>query len=243
MVGGGLATAAVCALPGGRARAQDSESGSLPSEAVREFVLVAHQRANFESWKGMLERMPALVNATMDWRHGDWETALGAAAHMGFPEHAEFLLAHGARMDCFCAAMLGHVNVVRAMVEADERVPFVLGPHGFSLMHHARQGKAEAVQEYLHSIDANDGMEGWTYEREEFYRGAYVFPSGARVEVRKEESGYVFAHSELGELRPQHMRAHAFKTDDEMWGFRMTCVGAWGLEMQRDGEREVGIRQ
>ncbi len=38
---------------------------------------------------------PALVNASWDWGGGDWETALGAAAHMGRRDIALALLEEG----------------------------------------------------------------------------------------------------------------------------------------------------
>ena len=38
----------------------------------------------------------ALACATLDWGFGDWETALGAASHVGRPEIAEYLIANGA---------------------------------------------------------------------------------------------------------------------------------------------------
>ena len=57
-----------------------------------------------------------LANAAWDWGGGDWETGLGAAAHMGRRDIAELLLAHGARIDVFAAAMLDQVEIVRAML-------------------------------------------------------------------------------------------------------------------------------
>ena len=88
------------------------ENSRLAPETVEEFVGKAHGDA--ERVKEMLEAEPALVNATWDWGGGDWETALGAAAHVGQREIAEHLLAHGARMDVFAAAMLGKKAVVEA---------------------------------------------------------------------------------------------------------------------------------
>ncbi len=64
---------------------------------------------------------PRLANATWDWGGGDWESALGAAGHMGRRDIAELLLAHGARLDLFVAAMLGEVEVVRAILDAASR--------------------------------------------------------------------------------------------------------------------------
>ena len=57
-------------------------------------------------------------NAAWNRGGGDWETALGAAGHMGRRDIAEVLLARGARLDVFAAAMLGQADIVRAIVEA-----------------------------------------------------------------------------------------------------------------------------
>ena len=54
---------------------------ALDLQLVQEFVGNAH--GNFARVKEMLEAEPALVNATWDWGGGDFETALGAASHMG----------------------------------------------------------------------------------------------------------------------------------------------------------------
>ena len=55
----------------------------------------------------MLDRDPKLVYASWDGGGGDWETGLGGASHVGSNTMARFLLAKGARIDAFCAAMLG----------------------------------------------------------------------------------------------------------------------------------------
>jgi uncharacterized protein YndB with AHSA1/START domain len=88
----------------------------LAPEDVREFVRTAH--GGFEEVRAMLDREAALVNAAWDWGGGDWETGLGAAAHMGRRDIAELLLERGARIDLFAAAMLGHVEIVRAILDA-----------------------------------------------------------------------------------------------------------------------------
>src|SRR5205814_6722729 len=60
---------------------------------VQDFVIFAH--GDLAMTKKLLEREPALLNATMDWGAGDWETGLGGASHMGRRDIAEFLLEHG----------------------------------------------------------------------------------------------------------------------------------------------------
>jgi ankyrin repeat protein len=105
------------------------------------FVLVAHGYA--DAVRTALERDPALANATVDWGGGDWESALGAASHVGNREIAELLLEHGARLDVFAAAMLEMVDVVRAALEARPELRDATGPHGIPLRAHAKGAVAE----------------------------------------------------------------------------------------------------
>jgi ankyrin repeat protein len=119
----------------------------LDQDLVREFVIAGH--ANLEKTKELLEKQPALVNATWDWGGGDWETALGGASHMGSREVAEYLLSKGARMDVFCAAMLGRIDIVKAFLAADPNVVHLKGPHGIPLLRHAKAGKQDAMVELL----------------------------------------------------------------------------------------------
>lgn len=65
-------------------------NASLDSELVQRFVSDAHR--DIDSVKDMVEKEPALVNACWDWGGGDWETGLGAAAHTGSRDIAEYLL-------------------------------------------------------------------------------------------------------------------------------------------------------
>lgn len=115
----------------------------LAAELVNEFVRVAHSQ--IERVREMLAAEPALVNAVWDWGGGDFESALGAAAHMGAREIAEHLLARGARLDIPAAVMLGKLAVVRAAVEDDPNVLLTPGAHGIPLIVHARQGGEAAA--------------------------------------------------------------------------------------------------
>jgi hypothetical protein len=116
---------------------------------VENFVAQAH--ADLDRVRDLLRGEPALVNAAWDWGGGDWETALGAAAHMGRRDIALFLIAEGARMDVFAAAMLGELAIVRSIVELHPEVRDARGPHGIPLIMHAEAGgdHAAAVLEYL----------------------------------------------------------------------------------------------
>ena len=126
----------------------------LDPALVNEFVLKAH--SDFQAVKKLLEQEAALLTAAWDWGGGDWETALGAASHMGRRDIALFLIDHGAPLDIFTAAMLGETEVVRAMLERFPGLVDARGPHGIPLRVHAEQGgeEARAVLELLESAEA-----------------------------------------------------------------------------------------
>jgi hypothetical protein len=108
--------------------------------------------------KKLLDKEPALVNSFMDWGGGDWESGLGAAAHMGNREMAGLLLERGARMDIFCAVMMGQIEAVKAFLTLQPKLIDARGPHGFSLHFHAQlAGKdADAMVAYLQTIKKID---------------------------------------------------------------------------------------
>jgi hypothetical protein len=120
----------------------DEKPPPIDRELVAEFVLKAH--GDLGVVKQLLEQEPAIVNAAWDWGGGDWETGLGAASHVGRRDIAEYLLEHGARMDVFAAAMLGEVEIVRAMLEAQPALREARGPHGIPLVAHAEAGGEQA---------------------------------------------------------------------------------------------------
>ena len=117
---------------------------ALEASLVQDFVINAH--SNLDRVKELLAQEPALVNAAWDWGGGDFETALGGAAHMGRREIANFLLEHGARLDIFAAAMLGKLDIVKAALTAYPDALHTPGPHGIPLPAHAQAGGEEAKE-------------------------------------------------------------------------------------------------
>jgi hypothetical protein len=119
---------------------------------VQDFVIYAH--GDLDMTRKLLDREPAILNATMDWGAGDWETGLGGASHMGRRDIVEFLLQRGARIDLFCATMLGQLEVVKACLALEPKLIDAKGPHGFTLHFHAQVGgkESEKTLEYLQSI-------------------------------------------------------------------------------------------
>jgi len=125
---------------------------AVDSKLVEEFVRVAHSDIN--RTMELLAQEPGLVNASWDWGGGDFETALGSAAHMGRKDIANFLLEHGARLDIFAAAMLGKLEIVKAALQAYPQALNIPGPHGIPLIAHAQAGGEDAavVFEYLQTL-------------------------------------------------------------------------------------------
>lgn len=196
------------------------------SDAVREVVGASH--SNLARVKELVKERPALALATWDWGFGDWESALGAASHVGRVDIALFLMEHGARPDVFTHAMLGHLDVVRAAVEASPGVQRIKGPHGIPLLQHALNTvrsknappevvvRAKATAAYLESLgDAgtrNVSLET-TAEQGERYVGSYRFGEAATqvLHVRKNREGLLTLSVEgQGSLRLHRVEEHGF---------------------------------
>jgi hypothetical protein len=129
---------------------------TLEPELVRELVSKAHFDAR--GVEKFVTAQPEISRAAWDWGFGDWETALGAASHMGRRDIAEVLFRNGARPDHFTYAMLGKVDVVRAICQSNPNIQRMPGPHGITLMQHARNGgdAAKSVVAYLEEIGDAD---------------------------------------------------------------------------------------
>lgn len=124
-------------------------AGPIDPVVVKEFVTVAHN--DLDRLKAILDEHPKILNAAWDWGDGDFETALGAAGHMGLRETAEYLLEKGARADIFVLTMLGETAIVKSTLERYPKLLNATGPHGFTLLHHAKKGgePAQELFDYL----------------------------------------------------------------------------------------------
>ena len=155
-----------------------SEFPSQDPSLVREVVRVSH--FDLEHVRELVTASPALAKAAWDWGFGDWETALGAASHMGRSDIAELLIEHGARPNLFTSTMLGHLEAVQACINAMPNIQQTAGPHGITLLQHARNGGDEAklVLEYLLTLgDADNGQMSLdiSEEQKKLYIGHYAF--------------------------------------------------------------------
>lgn len=188
---------------------------SQPYSLVKEIVGASH--TNPVKVRELLTLRPALANAAWDWGFGDWETALGAASHVGNREIAEILLAGGAHPTIFSATMLGQLEVVKAMVAARPGIQKTAGPHGITLLAHARAGgkEAEAVFEYLKSLGDAGGAAVVDLSEEEMEKltGQYSFGSGPndRIDVTRKAKQLSFQRKGGSNLRIHHVGERAFR--------------------------------
>jgi len=179
------------AVDAGKALPERIVSAIYPTQEpdlAREMVSVSH--GNFARVRELVEAKPSLARAAWDWGFGDWETALGAASHMGNRPIAEFLIVNGARPSLFSAAMLGQLDVVKAFVSASAGVARIRGPHGITLLAHARAGKESAgsVVQYLEGLgdaDVRPTLVALTPEQVAQLSGVYTFGprSDERIEI------------------------------------------------------------
>lgn len=161
-IGSGAAVAA--GLPISRARASQPEQSdaNVAWSPVTSYAdaraVVGASHSDLDAVRALVSRRPTLALATVDWGFGDFESALGAASHVGRADIAEYLIENGARPDLFALAMLGNLAGVRAALESNPALARLKGPHGFTLAHHARVGgeRAAAVAEYLATIAGAD---------------------------------------------------------------------------------------
>jgi hypothetical protein len=125
---------------------------AYPPTLAREVVLVSHFDLN--RVKELVEPRPSLARAAWDWGFGDWEDALGAASHTGNRAIAEYLIAKGARPTLFSSSMFGHLEAVKALITAHPDAQHIRGPHGITLLAHAKVGgePARPVFDYLQSL-------------------------------------------------------------------------------------------
>lgn len=205
--------------------------------AARDIVGASHN--NLDRVKAMVSRHQELAKASWDWGFGDWETALGAASHVGNRSIAEFLLEQGAPPTIFSSAMLGQLDVVKAMIAAQPGLQRVRGPHGLTLLSHARAGGAAAasVLAYLESIGgANDPVPATPLAAAEraLVVGRYSFGAGPRDVFVIDEVREVLGMTRVGASRRNLVHRGE-------WTF--TTVGAESvrIKIDRAGDRVTGL--
>ncbi len=196
------------------------------AEQVKEMVGVSH--FNLKRVKELVTLHPTLAKASWDWGFGDWETAIGAASHVGNTKIVEVLMKNGARPNIFTYAMLGQLDAVRATIEMNLGIERLPGPHGISLMSHARRGgdNAKKVVQYLTTINAPDDVQpGLDIPEKELtaIQGVFAFGKG---------------NNEKFEVKPRKGRMEIRRTGGVPR--RLTRVGEW--EYHPAGAPAVRVR-
>ncbi len=128
----------------------------LPTELVRDFVIAGH--GDLDKVKAMLAQHPELLNAAYEWKAGDRETAIQAAAHVGNTVVAEYLLSRGAPLEICTAAMLGRKDDVDRLLEPDPAGIHATGAHGIPLLAHAALSGNAALIKSLFDRGAREGV-------------------------------------------------------------------------------------
>src|SRR2546428_11918783 len=108
---------------------------SFPSQhpaLVKEMVGVSH--FNINRVRELVQAHSELAKAAWDWGYGDWETALGAASHVGNRPIAELLLENGAPPTIFSAGMLRQLGIRETVIAASARLPRLRRPHRLTMM-------------------------------------------------------------------------------------------------------------
>lgn len=183
-------------------------------ELVREMVTVSH--FDLKRVKELVEARPSLAKASWDWGFGDWESALGAASHMGNRAIATYLIEKGAAPSLFSAAMLGDLEVVKALVAAQPGVQRISGPHSISLLAHAKAGgeKSHAIFEFLQSLGDADAAPAVPLSESEAaaLTGAYVFGIGTSqsIEVSVERGQVTWTRRGMMGRPLVHLGEHVF---------------------------------
>jgi len=129
----------------------------LTQEIRNQFIVNCHM--NFEGVKEAIAQFPEIVNS---YNPEIFESALGAAGHVGNRPIALYLLAHGADLELAAAVMLGMKEEARELIAADPSLLKKGGAHHISIGYHAvlsgdqemveliwNAGEQEAVQKSL----------------------------------------------------------------------------------------------
>ena len=165
---------------------------SIDDAIVQDVVGKSH--FDLDTVKRYVDKRPELARATWDWGFGDWESAIGAASHVGRRDIIEYLLSKGARPNLFTLTSMGSYTPVRSMIENHPGIQEIEGPHGISLLNHAESGlrmkdtmstdqieDAERLVAYLKEL-GNAG--GKTFmeitDDKEKYLGDYRYGEGER---------------------------------------------------------------
>ena len=134
------------------------EPPPLPIPLVQEFVVAGH--GNFPKVQAMLKDCPNLIYTKFDWGNGDYEAAIEGAGHVGNKDIANYLIDMGARVTLYVLTMLGKTQLVKPVLETYPMLLTAKGPHGFTLLHHAKAGGADGEELYAY-LQSKGLTEDW----------------------------------------------------------------------------------
>lgn len=165
----------------------------IPPEIIEEVVGKSH--FDLDRVIELVDKRPELSRSVWEWRFGDFESAIGAASHVGRRDIALYLMSKGARPSLFTFAMLGHFEVIKAIIEASPGIQKIAGPHGISLLDHAHAGRRmmdtmttsenENVEKTIDYLTSLGDAAGETYldvgpEEQQKYLGTYKYGNGEK---------------------------------------------------------------
>ena len=130
---------------------QLQETPPLPMDLVKDFVIAGH--GNSPRVQAMLKDNPNLIYAKFDWGNGDFEAAIEGAGHVGDKEIANYLIDQGSRVTLYVLTMLGRTELVKPVLEAYPSLINAKGPHGFTLLHHAKAGGKDGEELYAYLLE------------------------------------------------------------------------------------------
>lgn len=160
---------------------------AIELKIASEVVGVAH--FDLVRLKELVDPRPELAKAIWDWGFGDWESAIAAASHVGRKDIVEYLINKGAMPTIFTCAMLGQFEAVKSMINSYPGIQKNLGPHGITLLQHAKTGletdgvnksNAQQLVAYLLLLGDADGRQYLNLEETEKakYLGDYKYGEG-----------------------------------------------------------------
>lgn len=166
---------------------------NIAPEIIAEVVGKSH--FDLERVKELVDHRPELARSVWEWRFGDFESAIGAASHVGRRDIALYLIGQGARPTLFTFAMLGYYEVIKAAIESSPGIQEITGPHGISLLDHAYAGERmkddmsatevldlERTIDYLVSLGNAGGGEylDVSADQQKKYLGDYKYGEGEK---------------------------------------------------------------
>jgi len=129
---------------------------ALSNDLIKEFVTASHFDLN--KVKTLLAEHPNLLLVEYDWGPmGGLENGIGAAAHVGNRDIAEFFLAQGVPPNICVMAMLGRTDTVREMLAQNPALANARGAHGITVMFHTAMSGVIEIAEMLKEAGCKEG--------------------------------------------------------------------------------------